>query len=60
MSFPSEEQWKPVGTCPICDAELLLMGDKIKWHECIPDYCEQFVTDFQQMVKNVLGVKNDI
>ena len=63
MSLPSEEQYKFVGSCPICEAELLLMGDKIKWHQCYPDDgLEGFVMKqltphgLQAMVKDILGV----
>ena len=63
MSHASEEQWKPVGSCPICDAELLLMGNKIKYHECYPDDgLEGYVIkqlaphDLQTMIKDILGV----
>ena len=63
MSHHSEEQWKPVGSCPICDAELLLMGNKIKYHECYPDdwlegsLIKQLAPhDLQTMIKDILGV----
>ena len=52
MSHPSEEQPKPVGTCPICDAELILIEGKIRWHECIPDGI-----DLQQLAKDIVGLK---
>ena len=30
----SEEQYKPIGTCPDCEEELVMIGDKVKWHDC--------------------------
>ena len=33
MSHKSEEQPKPVGTCP-CGHELMLLDDRIMYHNC--------------------------
>jgi len=62
MSHKSEEQWQYIGTCPNCESPLYLMGSKIKWHECIPDDLEDYVTkqvtpfNLQGMVKDILNV----
>ena len=65
MSHKSESQWEPI-TCPICGDFVWVMGNKAKPHKCEPDddnSFERFVDNelpplnFQQMVKNIVGVK---
>ena len=59
MSHKSEEQWKDIGTCPICDSPLYLMDDKVKWHKCYDElesfvYAQPMPLNLQDIVKNIV------
>ena len=52
----SEEQWQMIGTCPLCDAPLYLMGDKVKYHHCPYDYMDELVDN----INGYTALINDI
>ncbi len=64
----SEEQHKPIGTCPICNIELTLFRGKVDWHECYPDEAEDITRQYvmakltphklERMVEDILYVNS--
>ena len=62
----SESQAEIIGTCPICDHELVLMDNKVKWHKCYPtedqDITREYVNrqltphKLERMVEDILYV----
>ena len=47
----SEEQYKPIGTCPDCDEVLYQIGDKIAWHDCPYDRMDNLIVSINNLTR---------